>query len=79
MGAFKITIDERIFGIFPEYYRGVVIAAGVKNGSSPHELTTLVRQAETDLRQRLTLETLGNRAQVVLLEGSIPQDRDQAG
>lgn len=52
------TVAEDIFKKYPGYVRGVVLAYDVKNGLSNAELTSLLRQAEASVRQRLNLDSL---------------------
>jgi DNA/RNA-binding domain of Phe-tRNA-synthetase-like protein len=52
------TISEEVFGQFPGYVRGVVLAEGVTNGESPEELVSLLRAAEESLRYQLKADTL---------------------
>ncbi len=54
------TIDEEIFRRFPGYLRGVVVAEGVHNGSSPDELVGLLREAEASLRTSLSIDGLSD-------------------
>lgn len=46
------SITNDIFTPFPDYIRGVVVARGVQNGTSPAELVSLLREAEASLRER---------------------------
>jgi DNA/RNA-binding domain of Phe-tRNA-synthetase-like protein len=52
------TIAPEVFVAFPEYRRGVVLAHGVRNGASPHELVGMLRGEEAAARQRLHIDTL---------------------
>ncbi len=56
--AHSYIVEDEIFQRFPGYVRGVVIARGVSNGSSPAELVELLREAEESVRRRLDLENL---------------------
>ena len=52
------TISDEIFRRFPGYVRGVVIAHGVNNSTSPEELIRLLRASEVSVRERLNLDLL---------------------
>jgi len=56
MNPIRYVISNEIFARFPSYLRGCVVATDLKNGTSPEELTLLLRSAEEAVRQRLTLE-----------------------
>jgi DNA/RNA-binding domain of Phe-tRNA-synthetase-like protein len=58
MKSLTYGIADEVFKRFPEYRRGVVVAHGVKNSSSPAELVQLLRGEETAARGRLNAETL---------------------
>ena len=58
MSKLTYTIHPTIFARFPGYTRGVVFAHEVKNGDSSPELIALLRAAELEAREQLTLETL---------------------
>jgi DNA/RNA-binding domain of Phe-tRNA-synthetase-like protein len=57
-------VDSRIFERFPGYSRGVVIASDVKNGDSPDELVSMLRDAEAALRARLNIDTLAEHPRI---------------
>jgi DNA/RNA-binding domain of Phe-tRNA-synthetase-like protein len=57
-------VSPEIFDSFPGYVRGVVLADGVVNGPSPVEITSLLREAEGLVRQRLKLEELADHARI---------------
>lgn len=52
------TIADEVFARFPGYARGVVLAYGVRNGESPAEVVSLLREAEARVREQLSLESL---------------------
>jgi DNA/RNA-binding domain of Phe-tRNA-synthetase-like protein len=52
------SISNEIFTRYPGYLRGVVVARDVTNGSSPAALVQYLRDAESVVRQQLSLETL---------------------
>ena len=52
------SIDNEIFALFPGYCRGVVLAFDIKNGDSPSELTAMLRDAETSLRERINKDEI---------------------
>jgi DNA/RNA-binding domain of Phe-tRNA-synthetase-like protein len=58
MSEYTYSISPDIFRMYPGYVRGVVIAQGVHNGSSPDGLVEMLRQAEESVRGRLTIETV---------------------
>ncbi len=47
------SISPEIFARYPGYVRGVVIAHGVTNGSSPDDLVQMLRDAEASVRARV--------------------------
>lgn len=52
------TISKEVFDKFPGYVRGVVVGTGLTNGESSAELTSLLRSAESSVRNQLNVETL---------------------
>ena len=50
------TIADGVFGLFPGYLRGAVLAFDVSNGESQQELVQLLRAEEASVRKRLILE-----------------------
>ena len=52
------TVAAEVFGRFPLYRRGVVVAHGVGNGPSSPALVAQLREAEESVRRRLDLETI---------------------
>lgn len=58
MSELTYTIDAAIFERFPDYVRGVVFAYEVHNGDSSPALLALLREAEAEAREQLTLESL---------------------
>ena len=58
MTGVVFSVADEVFARFPEYVRGVVVAHGVTNGSTPPALVVQLRAAEASVRSRLTLETL---------------------
>jgi DNA/RNA-binding domain of Phe-tRNA-synthetase-like protein len=56
MNEMFYSVADEIFARFPAYARGVVLAYGVRNGDSPAELVALLREAETSVRGRMTIE-----------------------
>lgn len=61
MSGLHYEIALEIFGRFPGYVRGVVVAHGVKNGPAPEALVAMLREAEASVRERLSLEGLAER------------------
>ncbi len=53
MEHFYYSISPEIFARYPGYVRGVVIAHGVTNGSSPDDLVQMLRDAEASVRARV--------------------------
>jgi len=58
------TIADEVFGLFPGYVRGIVLAFDVSNGESPQELVQLLRAEEASVRKRLILEGLAEHPQI---------------
>ena len=58
------SISQDIFARFPGYRRGVVLAYGVHNPSSPPELVAALRQAEQELCTQLTPETITSHPRI---------------
>lgn len=58
------TVDSKVFELFPGYVRGVVIASEVKNGDSPDELVSMLRDAEAALRASLSIDTLAEHPRI---------------
>lgn len=52
------SIHPDLFSLYPGYIRGVVIAHGVQNYSSPNGLIDKLRQAEESIRKSISLESL---------------------
>lgn len=61
----KYTIADEVFAQFPGYARGVVLARGVSNGSSPAELVSLLREAESSLMNEVDAEALATHPRIV--------------
>ena len=53
MKEIAYSIADEVFTAFPDYVRGVVVARDVRNGPSPDELVSLLREAEASLRENL--------------------------
>lgn len=60
----RYTISEQIFKRFPGYVRGVVIADGVVNSTTPPALTEQMRAAEEDLRARVSLDHIAEHPRI---------------
>ncbi|MEJ2718811.1 MAG: phenylalanine--tRNA ligase beta subunit-related protein [Deltaproteobacteria bacterium] len=60
----KYTIADEVFAKFPGYARGVVLAHGVSNGSSPAELVSLLREAESSLMNEVDAEALATHPRI---------------
>jgi DNA/RNA-binding domain of Phe-tRNA-synthetase-like protein len=58
MKELTYSIAAEVFAAFPDYRRGVVVAAGVRNGSSPPELLQILRSEESAARERLNVDKL---------------------
>jgi DNA/RNA-binding domain of Phe-tRNA-synthetase-like protein len=54
----NIKISAEVFAKFPAYRRGIVIAHGIHNGTSPDELIASLRDAEHALCVQLTPENI---------------------
>lgn len=64
MNALSYTIDERVFDVFPDFIRGVVLAHDVRNGPSGQELLSLLRSEEEALRQKISIADLPDHAHI---------------
>jgi DNA/RNA-binding domain of Phe-tRNA-synthetase-like protein len=58
MRGLSYSISPQIFDKYPGYARGVVLAFGVHNGTSPEKLVDLLRQAEASVRAQANLELI---------------------
>ena len=58
------AVSPEIFARYPGYVRGVVIAHGVKNGSSPAELVQMLREAEESVRARVDPEQVAEEPRI---------------
>jgi DNA/RNA-binding domain of Phe-tRNA-synthetase-like protein len=65
MTEIHYSIADEIFARFPDYARGVVLAYGVRNADSPPELVGLLREAETSLRGRMTIDEVASEPRFV--------------
>lgn len=63
-GSISYSIAPQVFEQFPGYVRGVVIAHGVKNGESPPELVSLLREAEAALGGMVNADTLAEHPRI---------------
>jgi DNA/RNA-binding domain of Phe-tRNA-synthetase-like protein len=64
MSEIFYSIDDEVFGRFPGYVRGVVLAYGVSNGDSPPELIAMLRDAEVSVRDRLDKDGLADHPRI---------------
>lgn len=64
MGVSLYSIENDIFTIFPGYCRGVVLAFDIKNGDSPPELTTMLRNAEASLRDLINKDEIASHPKI---------------
>lgn len=64
MSEIFYSIDDEVFGRFPGYVRGVVLAYGVSNGDSPPELIAMLRDAEVSVRDRLEKDGLADHPRI---------------
>ncbi len=64
MAGLIYRISAEIFDKYPGYARGVVLAFGTHNGSSPDELVRMLREAEETVRKELSLETIVNHPRI---------------
>ncbi len=64
MKALSYSIAEEVFGRFPEYVRGVVVAHDVRNGPSPAPLVEMLRAAEAGVREHLALDSLTSHPRI---------------
>jgi DNA/RNA-binding domain of Phe-tRNA-synthetase-like protein len=58
------SISADIFDKYPGYARGVVLAFGVHNGSSPARLVEMLRQAEESVRVQASIETIAEHPRI---------------
>lgn len=54
MNSFTYTISPDVFADHPHYLRGILVFKGLDNSQAHAELTALLRQAENQLRERIT-------------------------
>jgi len=64
MSGIFYSIDDEVFGRFPGYVRGVVLAYGVSNGDSPPELIAMLRDAEVSVRDRVEKDGLADHPRI---------------
>ncbi|MBC8417274.1 MAG: hypothetical protein H8E10_01610 [Desulfobacterales bacterium] len=64
MSELFYSIAEEVFGQFPGYVRGVVLAYGVKNRESPLDLIMLLREAEAHVRDQLSKDEITNHPRI---------------
>jgi len=64
MSEIFYSIDDEVFGRFPGYVRGVVLAYGVSNGDSPPELIAMLRDAEVSVRDRVEKDGLADHPRI---------------
>lgn len=58
------SIDPQIFDLFPGYCRGVVIARGIDNTGASPEILDLLRAAEAEPVEGLTIETIASHPRI---------------
>lgn len=58
--TYPLAIDAPIFEQFPDYQALILYAEEAKNFPSPQERIALLRSAEQECRNMLTLETLAH-------------------
>ncbi len=61
---YRCSIAADIFGKFPGYVRGVVVAEGVTNRESPPELVAALREAEARLPAAVSLEQIADHPRI---------------
>ncbi len=59
------SIEDAIFSMFPGYCRGVVLAFDMKNSASPPALVQMLRDAEADLRTRVSADEIASHPRLV--------------
>jgi len=64
MKDLSYTISDMVFRRFPDYVRGIVIAHGVNNRESPHEIVQLLRDAEVSVRGRLSIDSIAENSRI---------------
>ena len=60
----NINISPEVFAKFPAYRRGLVIAHGIDNGSSPDELIASLREAESALCGQLSPDNVATHPKI---------------
>ena len=53
MATITYSIDQRVFDLFPDFIRGVLVARDVVNQPSPEELIVILREEEEEMRRRV--------------------------
>lgn len=53
MADITYSIDSKIFDLFPDFIRGVLVARDVVNQPSPEELIVILREEEEEMRRRV--------------------------
>jgi DNA/RNA-binding domain of Phe-tRNA-synthetase-like protein len=62
--SLQYSISDAVFQKFPDYCRGVVLAHGIRNASSPGELINELRAAEKALASQLTPENVASHPRI---------------
>ena len=70
MEDYSYSISQEIFAGHPGYVRGVVIAHGVENGSSPAELLSMLRDAEDSVRARVDPKLIADEPRIKSWRGA---------
>lgn len=60
----NIKISAEVFSKFPTYRRGIVIAHGISNGTSPDEMIARLRDAEKKLCEQLAPENITSHPRI---------------
>jgi DNA/RNA-binding domain of Phe-tRNA-synthetase-like protein len=58
------SIADEIFGRFPGYVRGVVLAYDVTNSDSPDEVVSMLRDVEASIHQKLRIDTIAEHPRI---------------
>ena len=64
MAGLTYRVSPQIFDKFPGYARAVVLAFDVDNGPSPHELVSLLRQVEEQVRHHAEIESIAEHPRI---------------
>lgn len=52
----RFEIEADVFKLFPQFYRGIVVATGINNGGSAPEIVAMLREYEQKVREDQTID-----------------------